>query len=187
MGKIVVTEFISLDGVVEDPGGAEGYEHGGWSFTFDQGDEGRKFKLDELMAADAQLLGRVTYEGFAKAWPTMEDPLGFAGKMNSMPKYVVSSTLAEPSWNNSTILRSAGDAAALKDQYEGDILIAGSATLVRGLTDLGLVDEYRLMVFPLILGTGKRLFDGTAMTRLKLADVTEIGTDGVSIQRYTRG
>ena len=186
MGKIVVTEFISLDGVVEDPGGAEGYQHGGWSFTFDQGDEGRKFKLDELMAADAQLLGRVTYEGFAKAWPAMEDPFGFAEKMNSMPKYVVSSTLAEPSWNNSTILRSTEGVAELKDTYQGDILIAGSAMLVRGLTDLGLVDEYRLMVFPLILGTGKRLFDGAAMTRLKLADVTSIGTDGVSIQRYTR-
>jgi dihydrofolate reductase len=93
MGKIVVTEFISLDGVIEDPGGAEGYEHGGWSFRFDQGEEGRKFKVDELMAADAQLLGRVTYEGFAQAWPTMTDPVGFADKMNGMPKYVVSSTL----------------------------------------------------------------------------------------------
>jgi dihydrofolate reductase len=107
--------------------------------------------------------------------------------MNSMPKYVVSSTLAGPSWHNSTVLRSIEDVAALKDQYDGDILIAGSARLVQGLTNLGLVDEYRLMVFPLILGTGKRLFDGTAMTRLKLADVTEIDTDGVSIQRYTRG
>ena len=185
MGKIVVTEFISLDGVVEDPGGAEGYEHGGWSFTFDQGDEGRKFKLDELMAADAQLLGRVTYEGFAKAWPSMEDPFGFAEKMNGMPKYVVSTTLTDPSWNNTTVLRSPAEAAGLKDQYQGDILIAGSATLVRALTDLGLVDEYRLMVFPLVLGTGKRLFDGAKRTRLHLTGVTNIGTDGVTIQRYT--
>jgi dihydrofolate reductase len=185
MGKIVVTEFISLDGVVEDPGGAEGYEHGGWSFTFDQGDEGRKFKLDELTSADAQLLGRVTYEGFAKVWPTMEDPVGFADKMNGMPKYVVSSTLQNPSWNNTTVLGSAAEAESLKGKYEGDILIAGSATLVRALTDLGLVDEYRLMIFPLILGTGKRLFDGAKKTRLKLADVTGIGTDGVTIQRYT--
>ena len=185
MGKIVVTEFISLDGVIEDPGGAEGYEHGGWSFSFDQGEEGRKFKLDEVMAADAQLLGRVTYEGFAKAWPTMTDPVGFADKMNGMPKYVVSSTLQHPTWENSTILSSTDGVAELKNSYEGDILVAGSATLVRALTGLGLVDEYRLMVFPLILGTGKRLFDGTKLTRLKLADVTGIGTDGVSIQRFT--
>jgi dihydrofolate reductase len=185
MGKIVVTEFISLDGVIEDPGGAEGYEHGGWSFTFDQGDEGRKFKLDELMAADAQLLGRVTYEGFAKAWPSMEDPVGFADKMNGMPKYVVSSTLTDPSWTNTTVLASAEAAGSLKEEYEGDILVAGSATLAKALTDLGLVDEYRLMIFPLILGTGKHLFDGVKKTRLKLADVTSIGTDGVTIQRYT--
>ncbi|MGH3198854.1 MAG: dihydrofolate reductase family protein [Streptosporangiaceae bacterium] len=184
MGKIVVTEFISLDGVFEDPGGAEGYQHGGWSFTFNQGEEGGKFKLDELMAADAQLLGRLTYEGFAKAWPAMEDPVGFADKMNGMPKYVVSATLTDPAWNNTTVLGSTADAAGLKDQYQGDILIAGSGQLVRGLTGLGLVDEYRLMVFPLILGTGQRLFDGAQMTRLKLADVTSIGPDGVTIQRY---
>ncbi len=185
MGKIVVTEFISLDGVFEDPGGAEGYEHGGWTFTFDQGDEGRKFKLDELMASDAQLLGRVTYEGFAKAWPAMEDPVGFADKMNGMPKYVVSSTLANPSWHNSTVLASTAEVAGLKDQYQGDILIAGSGQLVRGLTDLGLVDEYRLMVFPVILGTGKRLFDGAKMTRLRLTGSTPVGTDGVTVQTYT--
>ncbi|MGH3419778.1 MAG: dihydrofolate reductase family protein [Streptosporangiaceae bacterium] len=186
MGKIVVTEFISLDGVFEDPGGAEGYQHGGWSFTFNQGEEGGKFKLDELMAADAQLLGRLTYEGFAKAWPAMEDPVGFADKMNGMPKYVVSATLTDPAWNNTTVLGSTADAAGLKDQYQGDILIAGSGQLVRGLTGLGLVNEYRLMVFPLILGTGKRLFDGAARTKLKLADVSSIGPDGVTIQRYTR-
>src|SRR3984957_18730432 len=185
MGKIVATEFISLDGVIEDPGGAEGYEHGGWSFRFDQGEEGRKFKLDELMAADAQLLGRVTYEGFAQAWPTMTDPVGFADKMNGMPKYVVSSTLQRPTWENSTILSSTDGVAELKNSYEGDILIAGSATLVRALTDLGLGGEYRLMGFPLILGTGKRLFDGAKLTRLKLAGITEIGTNGVSIQRFT--
>jgi dihydrofolate reductase len=186
MGKIVATEFISLDGVIEDPGGAEGYEHGGWSFRFDQGEEGRKFKLDELMAADAQLLGRVTYEGFAQAWPTMTDPVGFADKMNGMPKYVVSSTLQHPTWENSTILGSADGVAELKTSYAGDILIAGSATLVRALTDLGLVDEYRLMVFPLILGSGRRLFDGAAMTRLALADTTRVGPAGVTVQRYAR-
>jgi dihydrofolate reductase len=184
MGKIVVTEFISLDGVFEDPGGAEGYQHGGWSFTFDQGAEGGQFKLDELMAADAQLLGRVTYDGFAKAWPAMEDPVGFASKMNAMPKYVVSATLTDPAWNNTTVI-TLEQAGKLKDQYQGDILVAGSGQLVRALAGLGLVDEYRLMVFPLVLGTGKRLFDGAARTKLTLADVTRIGPDGVSIQRYT--
>ncbi len=133
MGKIVVTEFVSLDGVFEDPGGAEGYEHGGWTFTFDQGEEGPKFKLDELMASDAQLLGRVTYEGFAKAWPAMKDPVGFADKMNGMPKYVVSSTLTNPSWNNTTVI-TVDEVNKLKDQYQGDILIAGSGHLVRALT-----------------------------------------------------
>ena len=184
MGKIVVTEFVSLDGVFEDPGGAEGYAHGGWTFTFNQGEDGAKFKLDELMAADAQLLGRVTYEGFAKAWPSMTDPVGFADKMNGMPKYVVSSTLAEAGWNNSSVI-GLDAVPGLKDTYQGDILVAGSGQLVRGLTDLGLVDEYRLMVFPVILGTGKRLFDGTAMTRLALAGVTHLGPDGVTVQAYT--
>src|SRR6188472_2585004 len=101
MGKIVVTEFMSLDGVVEDPGGAEVYKHGGWSFEISRGDEGDKFKLDETMASDALLLGRVTYEGFAAAWPSRNDEAGFADKFNSMPKYVVSSTLENPEWNNS--------------------------------------------------------------------------------------
>lgn len=136
MGKIVVTEFISLDGVFEDPGGAEGYQHGGWSFTFDQGADGAKFKLDELMAADAQLLGRVTYERFAKAWPANQDPVGFASKMNAMPKYVVSATLTDPAWNNTTVI-TLEEAGKLKDQYQGDILVAGSGQVVRGLTGLG--------------------------------------------------
>jgi dihydrofolate reductase len=183
MGKIVVTEFISLDGVFEDPGGAEGYAHGGWTFTFDQGEDGGTFKLDELMAADAQLLGRVTYEGFAKAWPSMTDPVGFADKMNGMPKYVVSSTLTGAAWTNSAVI-GLGEVPALKDRYPGDILVAGSGQLVRGLTDLDLVDEYRLMVFPVILGDGKRLFDGAAMTRLTLTDITHIGPDGVTVQTY---
>jgi len=185
MGRIVVTEFVSLDGVFEDPGGAEGYQHGGWTFTFDQGEDGAKFKLDELMAADAQLLGRVTYEGFAKAWPSMTDPVGFADKMNGMPKYVVSKTLTEPAWHNSTVI-GLDDAAALKDQFQGDILVAGSGQLVRGLTGLGLVDEYRLMVFPVILGTGRRLFDGAAMTRLAFAGISSVGPAGVTVQRYVQ-
>jgi dihydrofolate reductase len=186
MGKIVVTEFVSLDGVFEDPGGAEGSEHGGWSFTFNRGEDGDAFKLDEVKAADAQLLGRVTYEGFAKAWPNYTDEVGFAEKMNTMPKYVVSSTLAEPSWTNSMVITMA-DVAGLKDRYAGDILVAGSGQLVRGLTDAGLVDEYRLMVFPIVLGSGRRLFDGTKLTRLNLADSKPVGPDGVTVNTYTRG
>jgi dihydrofolate reductase len=110
MGSIVVTEFMSLDGIIEDPGGAEGFEHGGWTFEFSTGDEGDRFKLDELTASDAQLLGRVTYEGFAKAWPTMEGTGAFGEKMNAMPKFVVSSTLENPEWTNTTVLE--GDLAA---------------------------------------------------------------------------
>jgi dihydrofolate reductase len=181
MGKIVVTEFVSLDGVFEDPGGAEGFEHGGWTFAFSQDPA---FKLDELKAAEAQLLGRRTYEGFAKAWPAMQDPVGFADKMNSMPKYVVSSTLTDPEWNNSTVI-GLSQVEALKDQHEGDILVAGSGQLVRGLTGLGLVDEYRLMVFPVILGSGKHLFDGVKLTRLTYTGTTPAGPDGVVVQTFT--
>src|ERR671932_2033322 len=102
MGKIIVTEFVSLDGVMEDSGGAEDYEYGGWTFEIDRGDEGNQFKLDETMESDALLLGRKTYDGFAEAWPTREGE--FADKFNNMPKYVVSSTLSEPEWNNSTVI-----------------------------------------------------------------------------------
>src|ERR687888_1395829 len=110
MGRIVVTEFVSLDGVMEDPGGAEDYKHGGWTFEFNRGEEGDRFKLDELREAEAQLLGRVTYEGFAAAWPSRTDEAGFADKMNTMPKYVVSTTLSDPTWTNTTVL--GGDLAA---------------------------------------------------------------------------
>jgi dihydrofolate reductase len=163
MGRIVVTEFMSLDGVMEDPGGAEGFKHGGWSFRFERDDRGNQFKLDELLAADVMLLGRTTYLGFAKAWPTIEDPVGFAAKMNTMPKYVVSSTLHddEARWANSTVLRGdvVAEVTALKDRIAGDILVEGSAQLVHTLTEHGLVDEYRLMVYPIVLGSGKRVFD----------------------------
>jgi len=159
MGRIVVTEFMSLDGVIEDPGGAEGFAHGGWSFKF-RDPEGMQFKLQETLDHDALLLGRVTYEGFAAAWPSMTDEVGFAEKMNGMPKFVVSSTLTDLQWNNSTLLGPdlAEEVAKLKQRPGGDILVAGSATLVRGLMAEGLVDEYRLMVFPIVLGSGKRLF-----------------------------
>jgi dihydrofolate reductase len=188
VGKIVVTEFISLDGVIEDPGGAEDYRHGGWTFEFERGSDGDKFKLEELQEAEAQLLGRVTYEGFSAAWPKMDDEAGFAAKMNGMPKFVVSSTLERVDWQNSTIL--SGDLAdsipTLKEKVDGVILVAGSATLVRSLIELDLVDELRLMVFPVLLGQGKRLFpEGETKHRLELAESKTVG-DGISLLRYER-
>src|ERR1700730_11245838 len=127
MGRIVVTEFVSLDGVMEDPGGSEGTPHAGWTFRFERGSEGDQFKLDELQQAEAQLLGRVTYQGFAQAWPTIEDPVGFADKMNAMPKYVVSTTLSddEATWHNSTVIRGdvMDEVAKLKARTEGDLLV----------------------------------------------------------------
>jgi dihydrofolate reductase len=184
MGKIVVTEFVSLDGVIEDPGGAEDFEHGGWAFEFSRGDEGEKFKLDETMGSDALLLGRRTYEGFADAWPSREGE--FADKFNNMPKYVVSSTLKDPDWNNSTVLE--GDLAEavsrVRDEHEGDIVVAGSAQLAQALLEHDLVDELRLMVFPVVLGSGKRLFAETSDKKpLKLTSSRTVG-DGVEIMVY---
>lgn len=186
MGKLAVTEFVSIDGVFEAPGGGEEYEHAGWTFTFDRGEDGDKFKLDELMAADAQLLGRITYDGFAAAWPSMTDEVGFADKMNAMPKYVVSTTLREPTWNNTAVIDGdlTGAVNDLKKRYAGDVLVAGSGVLARALLDLGLVDEIRLMVFPIVLGTGRRPFDGAALTRFTLASSTSVGSDGVLVLTY---
>jgi dihydrofolate reductase len=186
MGRIVVTEFISVDGVVEDPGGAEDFKHSGWSFEFERGDEGNKFKLDETMASDALLLGRKTYEGFADAWPQRDGE--FADKFNNMPKYVVSSTLKDPEWTNSTVL--GGDlsdaAARVKDEHEGDIVVHGSAQLVQALLENDLVDELRLMVFPVVLGSGKQLWGETSDKKgLKLVDSKVVG-DGVAILVYGR-
>jgi len=187
MGKLVVTEFVSIDGVFEDPGGAEDYEHGGWTFEYDRGDDGNKFKLDELMEAEVQLLGRVTYEGFAEAWPSREGP--FADKLNQDPKYVVSTTLEDPEWQNTTVID--GDVAVevskLKERTDGVILVAGSGTLVRTLLEADLVDELRLMVFPTVLGRGRRLFpDGIDRLKLKLAEARTVGSDGVQVQVYQR-
>jgi dihydrofolate reductase len=188
MGKVVVTEFVSLDGVMEDPGGAESFEHGGWTFKFEQGPEGVQFKLDETLAADALLLGRVTYEEFAAAWPSMAgDEAGFADKMNGMPKYVVSTTLDKAEWNNSTVIRDnvADEVSGLKQRLGGDILVAGSRKLIRTLMEHDLVDEYRLMVFPIVLGSGKRLFEeGSKTTTLRLVGTKPVGPDGVVILTY---
>jgi dihydrofolate reductase len=186
MGRIVVTEFVSLDGVIEAPGGGEGYRHAGWTFEIDRGKEGDAFKLDELREAEAQLLGRVTYEGFAAAWPSMEDEAGFAEKMNAMPKYVVSSTLKEAAWENSTILSGdvAEEVAKLKQEVDGVILVAGSARLVQALVENDLVDELRLMVFPVLLGEGKRLFGGVSEKKpLRLVGSRELG-DGIALLTY---
>ena len=185
MSKIVVSQFVTLDGVFEDPGGSEGHEQGGWALQIDRGPEGDKFKLDEVMESEALLLGRVTYEGFAEAWPSREGE--FADKFNTMPKYVVSSTLGEPSWNNSTVIKDdvAGEVAKLKEAEGGDVLVNGSGQLVKALMEHALVDEYRLMVFPLVLGGGKRLFaDGVGKTQLRLAEATPVGPDGVVILTY---
>ena len=186
MVRIVVTEFISLDGVIEAPGGGEDYKYGGWTFEIDRGDEGNQFKLDETMSSAALLLGRRTYEGFAAAWPEREGE--FADKFNTMPKYVVSSTLRDPEWTNSTVL--SGDVVdeitKLKREQDGDIVVHGSAQLVQSLIENDLVDELRLMVFPVVLGTGKRLFgETTDKKRLRLSSSTVVG-DGVAIQVYTR-
>jgi len=186
--KVVVSEFVSLDGVMEDPGGAEGYKHGGWSFKFKRGPEGDKFKLDELSAAGALLLGRVTYQGFAKAWPSVKDAEGFGDKMNGLRKYVVSNTLkdSEATWNNTTVIR--GDIVAevgkLKARPGGDLLVYGSTRLAQGLAEHGLVDDYRLMVYPVILGSGRRLFgDAGNLASLELVDSKPAG-DGIVMLTY---
>ena len=184
MRKIIVSEFMSLDGVIEDPGGAEGYEHGGWTFPY-WSDEIGKFKGEELFASDAMLLGRITYEGFAAAWPSRTDEHGFAERMNNLPKFVVSTTLAGAEWQNSTVLK--GDVAAeianLKDRPGGDILVAGSAQLVRTLAQNDLVDEYRLLVYPVVLGSGKRLFGDGKRSELELRETRSFDS-GVVLASY---
>jgi dihydrofolate reductase len=158
MGQIVVTEFITLDGVAEDPGGGEGLAGGGWSFQFDRGTQGDQFKYDELFASDAHLLGRNTYRTFSEAWPSRTGD--FANRFNALPKYVVSGTLDKGEWGDTTILRGelSAEIAQLRQHHAHDILVSGSIHLVRSLLAADLVDELRLMVFPVLLGTGKRLF-----------------------------
>jgi dihydrofolate reductase len=182
MAKLVVSQFITTDGVVEDPGGAEDFDRGGWAFKFERGAEGDKFKLDEVMASDALLLGRTTYEGFAAAWPSREGE--FADKFNGMPKYVVSTTLSDPEWNNSHVISGdvAAEVAKIKERHDGDILVNGSVQLVQTLVENGLVDEYRLMVFPVILGSGKRLFGETSESKaLELVSSQQAGETLIQI------
>jgi dihydrofolate reductase len=186
MGKIVVTEFVSLDGVMEGPGGDDGFERGAWTFEFNRGEDGDKFKMDETLASEALLLGRRTYEGFAASWPSRKNE--FADKFNSMPKYVVSSTLTDPEWTNSTVLDGdlAEDVSALRDRLDGEIVVHGSAQLVQGLVRSDLVDEIRLMVFPVVLGTGKRLFaDTQEAKRYRLKDSMTVG-EGIPVLTLER-
>lgn len=184
MGRIIATEFVSLDGVIEAPGGGEDFEYGGWSFEIDRGEEGNKFKLDETMESEALLLGRKTYEGFAAAWPTRNGE--FADKLNRMPKYVVSSTLGTPEWSNTTVLRGniVQEVGGLRERQGGPIVVHGSSTLVQGLLEHDLLDELRLMVYPVVLGKGKRLFGSTTKKkRMQLRSSTVVG-EGVEILIY---
>jgi dihydrofolate reductase len=186
MGRIVITEFVSLDGVMEDPGGAEDFKYGGWTFQISRGEEGDKFKLDETMGSEALLLGRVTYEGFAAAWPSREGE--FADKFNTMQKYVVSSTLRDPAWANTTVIDGdLGEAIArIKDAHEGDVVVHGSRRLAQALIEQDLVDALHLMVFPVVLGAGKRLFGDTSDKKpLELVESRTVG-DGVAILVYKR-
>ena len=185
MGRIVVTEFISLDGVVEAPGG-EDFKYQGWSFEFDRGDDGNQFKLDETMEADALLIGRKTYESFAGAWPEREGP--FADKFNTMPKYLVSSTITEPEWNNTSVITGdvAAEVRALKERVDGVIQVPGSIRLVQELIEHDLVDEIHLMTFPVILGTGRRLFgETTDKSTWKLGESKTVG-EGIPVTIFHR-
>ncbi len=185
MRRIVVSEFVSLDGVMEGPGPDDPYVHAGWTFGFPD-PVGMQYKLDEVLSHDALLLGRVTYDGFAKAWPGRTDEIGFAAKMNGMAKYVVSNTLERADWEHTAIVRGEpfGEIADLKGTRGGDILVAGSGQLVPDLLARGLVDELRLMVFPIVLGGGKRLFGSSPHpVGLELASSTQLQS-GTMILTY---
>lgn len=174
MRKLIVTEFITLDGVVEAPDK--------WSFPY-WNDEIAKFKHEETFASDALLLGRVTYEGFAAAWPGRKDPEGFADRFNSMPKHVATRTLKKLEWNNSHLITGdlATAVAKLKQQPGQDIVIHGSPGLVRSLMPHDLIDEWRLLVYPIVLGRGKRLFDGTSQSKFTLAESKAYSSGAVSL------
>ena len=184
MARIVVTEYISVDGVVEAPSGTEAFERVGWTDDFSRGPEGDQFKVEETMASDALLLGRGTYETFAPVWPRIEGE--FADKFNSMPKYVISSTLEDPEWNNTTVLR--GDVmeevGKLKRQYDRDVVVHGSPQLAQSLIEHDLVDALHLLVYPVVVGAGKRLFGGTSSKKnLRLVETRTFG-DGVQLLVY---
>jgi len=185
--RIVVTEFVSLDGVMEAPGGEPGFKYPGWTFEFDRGDDGNEFKLQETRDSDGLLIGRRTYESFAGAWPNREGE--FADLFNAMPKFVVSTTLKDPEWNNTTVLDS-GDATAqvrkLKEEFDGVLQIPGSHRLVQELLAADLVDQVNLMVFPVILGTGKKAFEETPDRRNLLLKESKVVGNGVLVVTYER-
>ena len=178
MRKLIVSEFVSLDGIMEQPS---------WTFEFGSPQQ-EQYKYDELFASDALLLGRVTYDGFAQAWPTVTDEVGFADRMNSLPKYVVSTTLKNGTWNNTTIISSnvLDEIQKLKQARGQAILVGGSGKLVNMLNRHDLVDEYRLMIFPVVLGKGQRLFaEGGEPKKLQLSSVTALKS-GVTVLTYAR-
>jgi dihydrofolate reductase len=184
MGKIVITENVSLDGVIEDPTGAEGSARGGWFWEIDRGEDGERFTLEKTLAAEALLLGRRTFGFFAATWPPRGGEL--ADKMNSMPKYVVSSTLEDPDWTNSTVLKGdvVDEVAKLKQELDGEIVVLGSPQLARLLIEHDLADELRLMVYPVVLGAGARLFGETSDKKpVRLVDTQTVG-DGIAILTY---
>jgi dihydrofolate reductase len=185
MGKIVVTEFVSLDGVMQAPGG-EDFKYPGWTFEFDRGEDGEQFKLDETLESDALLIGRVTYESFADAWPKREGP--FADKFNTMPKYLVSSKIDDPEWHNTTVIKGdvVDEVTKLKQDVDGIIQIPGSRRLVHELIEADLVDEVHMMIFPVILGTGDRMYGETSDKKpMRLKESRTVG-DGVVILVYER-
>jgi dihydrofolate reductase len=186
--KIVVTQYISLDGVIEDPVGMENSGLGNWTAPFNRGPDGDRFKLEELFSAGALIFGRTTYEAFAATWPHIQDDAGYAHRMNRLPKYVASNSLKNASWGPTTIW--SGDLAAatktMKCEGDGEILIFGSASVVHQLAPHGLVDEYRLMVYPTLLGAGKRLFPDALKVPLALTECQQLG-GGIVLLRYTAG
>jgi dihydrofolate reductase len=184
MGRIVISENVSLDGVIEDPAGVDGFRLGGWFFETDRGEDGERFTLDTTLSAEALLLGRRSYEFFSATWPSRGGEL--ADKMNGLPKYVVSSTVEHPGWNNSTVLK--GDVVRevrnLKQELDGEIVVFGSGRLARTLLENDLVDELRLMIYPVVLGAGARLFGETSdKTPVRLVDTQTVG-DGIAILTY---
>jgi dihydrofolate reductase len=189
MRRVVAAEYVTVDGVMTDPGGAGEIEHGGWSNAYFN-DELAKYQSEQLFASDALLLGRVTFEGFAAAWPSMEETEGeFAVRMNTLPKFVASRSLKEPlAWNGALLKGDVAEAVAnLKEQPGRDLLIYGSGALVNALHPHGLIDEYRLMVFPVTLGVGKHLFQtGTDKRDLKLSDA-KVTSTGVALLTYQTG
>jgi dihydrofolate reductase len=184
MGTIVLSENVSLDGVIEDPTGVEGLSVGGWFWETDRGEDGERFTLDKTLGTEALLLGRRSYELFAATWPSRGGEL--ADKMNSLPKYVVSSTLEDPDWNNSTVLKGdmADEVSKLKQEVNGEIVVLGSPHLARALIEHDLVDELRLMIYPVLLGAGERLFGKTSDKKpMRLVDTQSVG-DGIAILTY---